>query len=259
MATTTDLDIGIEAESVIERIKHVAPARSLDRARAEAAIADYLDALGLEPRPVRWIPDEGDPLASARAGFKAAWETMCRKGRPEAPGFWSTATHTALYGPGLRRGGLIGEAEKQEKAAGFSVRHHTHRVDKAVGHRLEGPLFVASRHSDLARAAEDALGEKGLHRRTTMAQAVGSTPQVQRARQDAELNREIALGDATAQAVQAAYWFARAHEVSVAGKPTDAMARAAHGLLPRVDAVEAGLWLFWVAEDVVIAVARPAA
>lgn len=253
--TTMTTEIGSEAEAVIERIRHVASLRTLDRERAEAALAGYLKALGLEARPVRWIKAEGDRLASARQGFKTAWETLLPKGRPEVLGLYLTAVDDALYGPGLRRRGLIGAAEKQEKAAGFSVRHQAHQASKAVRKRLD--VEQVSRHADLMSVLEQALGDKGIRFRTTMIQQIGSTPEARLAAKNAELNREIAVGDATRQAAQAADWLARAYRLHAAGKPADALDRAAHALLPLVDAVEAGLWLFWVAEDVVIAVPRP--
>jgi hypothetical protein len=255
MTVAESSQIGSEAEAVIERLRRVAPKRRLDRERAEAALAQYLDALGMEPRPVRWIGADGDRLDAARQGFKTAWETLCRKGRPGLVGSWPTRTFEPLYGKGLRRGGLIGAAEKEEKAAGWGAKRHAHKAEKRAGEQLEGPIREASRHSELATAVEAALGDKGMYRRASMFQAGQTTESIQAA-QDSEMHQEIRIGDATEQAANAARWFARAHQVRAAGKSADAMESAARAHLPLVDAVEAGLWLFWVADDVVIAVAR---
>lgn len=259
MAQQSSLSEG-EAGVVVERLSAVTRSRPLDRARAESAIAEHLRALELEPRAVRWIqaPD-ADHIASAHEAFVAAWTALWahNKGRPHV-GMTSTATFAALYGAGLRRGGVLGEAEKEEKKAGWKIKRQAHKAQKEVVKRLEGAIEQASRHADLERAVEDALAEKGIGRRTTMSQAIGSTPEVQRARQDAEMNQEIAKADPAEQAGQAAAWFARAQALKAAGEPAGALERAARVYLPLVDAVEAGLWLFWPTPDEVIAVSVPA-
>src|SRR5919109_2587627 len=174
MATQSS-EFGAEADAVIERLDKVAPSRPLDRGRAESALADHLRALSLDPKPVRWIQSESpDQLASAREGFIAAWATLWsrQKGRP-AVGMTSTATFKPLYGKGLRKGGLIGEAEKEEKGAGRGTKRAARKAEKAVGKLLEGPVNRASRHGELERVVEDALGDVGMHRQTTMIQAIG--------------------------------------------------------------------------------------
>jgi len=252
-------DIGPAAQTVVERLALVAQARPLERSQVESALAAHLRALDVAARPVRWI-EKGDHLASAREGFSTAWADLWKtnKGKPLVVGMTSTATFRSLYGGGLRKGGLVGAAEKQEKAAGSGTRREAQKAAKSVNKRLEDWVNQASRHRDLTNAARDALHEKGIHERTTMAQAIGSTPELQRARQEGELNQEISKGDAARQAATAAEWLARAHVLKSAGKSVEALERVARVYLPLVDAVEAGLWLFWVTENDVIAVAVPA-
>jgi hypothetical protein len=253
-------EIGAEAEAAIERLRTLPTVRSFDRSRAETALAQHLSALGLEPRPVRWIESASDDhLAAVRDGFISAWAALGRdkRGRPDV-GLTATASFAALHGTGLRRRGLVGAAWKEEKNAGRGIRRAAEKAAETARHRVQEPARRVARRVELGRAVEDALAEKGIHRRTTMAQAVTISPEGQHDRQDAELDREISKGDAASAATEAAAWLARAHTLRVAEQPADAVERVAQVYLPLVDAVEAGLWLFWVTEDDVIAVPVPA-
>lgn len=249
-------DIGAAADAVIERLRQVAPARTLDRPRVESALAAHLRALGLQDRPVRWI-EQDDYVTSAHVGFIEAWGALWAKGKPLSVGMTSTKTHKALQGPGIRRGGVEGTAEKQEKEAGFGIKREARKTGERVSQRLKGDVERASRHFELRKAARDALHEKGIFERTTMAQSLSSTPDIQRARQEGDLDREIFVGDAAHQAAMAAVWSARAHVLRSAGKPAEALENAAAVYLPILDAVEAGLALFWVTDDDIVAVAAP--
>ena len=251
-------DIGAAADAIVERLRQVAAVRPLDRARVESALAVHLQTLGLEARPVRWI-EEADYVTSARMGFIEAWASLWQKGKPLSVGMTSTATFKAFRGPGLRRGGVEGNAERQEKEAGFGLKREARKTGERVGQRLTGAVDQASHRAELRNAARDALHEKGIFERTTMAQSLGSTPDIQRARQLGDLDREIYIGDAAHQAAIAAVWSARAHVLGSAGKPAEALETAAAAYLPLVDAVEAGLALFWVTEKDIIAVAAPSA
>jgi hypothetical protein len=253
-----------EAEAVRRRLSSLPFARPCDRPRVEPAIGDYLRALGLEPRPVRWI-EADTPDGAARDGFLAAWAAKYRRGRPEAPGFTRTEAHYALRGTGLRAKALIGPALEAEKAAGRSVRRAARKAPFGGGDLDDGGraklrnITVVSAASGLSRArdaARAAFSERG-----TVEKAGIVTSQYQAEAKHlqaiAALEAEVQVGAAPAQALEAANWLARAAVLRAAGRPTEAHERLAAAFLPLVDAAEAGLWLFWVMKDAVIAVPAP--
>jgi hypothetical protein len=251
-----------KAEAIRHRLASLPFTRPCDRSRAEGAIANYLRALGLEPRPVRWM-EADTPDQAARDGFLAFWAAGYRKGRPEAPGMTRTEAHYAVRGSGLRAKGLLGPALEAEKAAGRGIRRAARKAPFGSGDLADGGragslnVEVVAQASGLPRAMEAAraaLAQKGI------VQKFGIVPgQVDAKRQQGlqQLRQEIQVGAAAAQALEAAYWFARADVLRAAGKPTEAHERVAAAFLPVVEAAEAGLWLFWVTEHAVIAVAAP--
>ena len=82
------VDIGAEAQSLADRLATVVlgPERrgdggiggswTVDKDRAGRAITEHLGALGVDPRPVRWMEgkEEWGRWGNARAGFLAAWD-----------------------------------------------------------------------------------------------------------------------------------------------------------------------------------------
>jgi hypothetical protein len=242
--------------------------RPCDRARVESAIGDHLRALGLDPRPVEWVQAE-DPDQSAREGFLEFWAVRFKgnKGRPQMVDAQTTATNDAIWGPGIRTKGVIGPALAEEKDAGRNVKKLARRAvfglgdwagiskGKVKGDRLN--IEVVGEVAGLGRvlaAARAALAKQG------MTQNVGFIANQMEAKREAglsELKTGVQFGSAPAQALEAANWLARAKVLSDAGKATEAHERVARVYIPLVDAVEAGLWLFWVTDDNVIAVATP--
>jgi hypothetical protein len=252
-------EMGGEAQAIVERLSTVEPSRPVDRVRVESALGDYLEGLGLDPRPITWI-EADDSVARAREGFIAAWARLQarNKGRPLSVGMTMTPADKALHGARLWEGGPVGAAKKEVKKAGFGTSRAAHKMAKTARDRLDLASRSGARvllHHDLLTALEGALNEKGLYRKTSMTQAATQTSAQRAAAQDAELEAEVAIGDAAHQAGEAACWLAQAHVLEAAGKPTEAVERVARAYLPLVDAVEAGLWLFWVTDDDVVAVA----
>ena len=251
-------DVGNAAEAIIDRLARLPGSRVVDRPRIEAALTAHLLAAGLDARPVQWV-EGNDAIDAGRRGFIAAWADLWshNKGRPLVVGMTSTVSDTFLHGGGLRRGGLIGAARKEEKAAGRATKREAEQAVQSVDERLAISLDRASRQATLTAAARAALHETGIFERTTMVQAAVNTQEVQRIRQEGDLHQEINAGDAAHQAALSASWLARAHVLRLVGKPAGALERIAAVYLPLVDAVEAGLWLFWVTEAAVIAVPLP--
>jgi hypothetical protein len=257
----TTIDRGADADAVRDRLAAVPLVRPCDRDRVEAALAEHLRALDLQPKPVRWV-DDADPDRAARAGFLAFWAAKYKKGRPEAPGMTRTATQQALIGTGFRTTGVIGPAlheEDLDRAVKKAARRAVYGIGSTynLAHADARNVEVVGAAADLARAmtaARAALAEKGI------TQSVGFLPdqaEAKRRQGEGELMDEVQVASAAAQALEAANWLARKHVVREAGAPTDAHDRVVRCYLPLVDAVEAGLWLFWVTDTDVIAVAAP--
>lgn len=255
------IERGAEAETVRDRLAAVPLVRPCDRARVEAALAEHLSALDLEPRPVRWV-DGADPDRAAHAGFLAFWAAKYKKGRPEAPGMTHTSTQGALIGSGLRTTGVIGPALHEEDIDRV-VKKAARRAVYGIGptynlaHSDERDVEVVGDAAGLGRAkaaARAALAEKGI------TQSMGFIPnqaEAKRIQGEGQLTDELQVASAAAQALEAANWLARKHIVREAGGSTEAHDRVVRCYLPLVDAVEAGLWLFWVTDVDVIAVAAP--
>jgi hypothetical protein len=255
------IERGAEARAVRDRLAAVPSFRPCDRARVEAALQEHLSALDLSPRPVRWI-DAADPYLAARDGFLAFWAAKYKKGRPEAPGMTHTATHVALVGSGLKTTGVIGPAlheEDLDRGTKKAARHAVYGV---------GPTFNWAKADDLdvdvvgdaagfpraREAARAALAAKVI---TQSFGFLSNQTEAKRIQGENQLKEEVQVASAAAQALEAATWLARAHAVHEAGGSTEAHDRVVRAYLPLVDAVEAGLWLFWVLEDEVVAVAAP--
>jgi hypothetical protein len=255
------IERGAEAQALRERLAAVRLIRPCDRARVEAALDEHLRALDLSPRPVRWI-DAIDADVAARDGFLAFWAAKYKKGRPEGPGMTHTATRVALVGSGLKTTGLIGPALEEE-----DVDHATKKAARRAVYGV-GPTFNWAKADDLdvdvvgdaagfpraREAARAALAEKGI---TQSLGFVSTQMEAKRIQGENQLKDEVQVASAAAQALEAANWLARAHAVHEAGGSTEAHDRVVRAYLPLVDAVEAGLWLFWVLEDEVVAVAAP--
>jgi len=255
--------VGTGAAALCRRLERIPHARPCDRPAVEAALAEYVRAIGLEPRPIRWI-EGGSAVEAAREGYLALWAARYRRGRPEAPGMTRTEAHFALRGGGLRAKGLVGAALKEEKAAGHAVRHEACRAifgsgDIADGGRAEvRNVEVVSEASWLGAAmtaVEAALAEKGIHE---LGSLVAGQEAMKHAQAMEKLKEEVQVGAAAAQALEAANWLARTEVLRAAGAPTEAHDRLVAAFLPLVDATAAGLWLFWVTEGEVLAVAAPA-
>jgi hypothetical protein len=103
-------------------------------------------------------------------------------------------------------------------------------------------------------AARAALADKGIHQQFGF---VSTQMEAKRQQGERQLEEEVQVASAAAQALEAANWLARAHVLREAGAPTDAHDRVVKVYLPLVDAVEAGLWLFWVLDNEVVVVAAP--
>jgi hypothetical protein len=255
------IDRGVDAEAVKTRLAAVPLVRPCDRARVEAALAEHLAALGLPARPLRWI-DADDADQAAKAGFLAFWAARYKKGRPERPGMTHTATREALVGSGLKTTGVIGPALHEE-----DVDRETKKAARRAVFGI-GPTFTWAKADDfdvevvgeaagLGRAmsaARAALAEKGI---TQSAGFVSTQMEAKRIQGDNQLKEEVQVASAAAQALETANWLARAHAVHEAGGPTEEHDKVVAVYRPLVDAVEAGLWLFWVIEPEVIAVAAP--
>jgi hypothetical protein len=255
-----------EARGVLDRLLHVPLSRQCDRARVEAAIGDHLRALGIDPRPVEWV-QAADPDESARAALLAFWSERFKNGKPQMVDYQATATREALVGSGLRTTGVVGPALEEEKEAGRSVRNLArHSVfglgdfsglykAKVKGDRenIDVVREVAGldRLMDVGRAA---LAEKGIYQKFGL---IANQMDAKREAGLRDLKRGLQFGSAPAQALEAANWLARAEVLRAAGKPAHAHERVANVYMPLVDAVEAGLWLVWVTDDKVIAVAAP--
>lgn len=260
MQDVTPVEAGAAAlRRDLERIPH---ARPCDRPRVERALAGYLGAIGLEPRPVRWIEGD-DAVDAARKGFLAFWGARYRKGRPEGPGMTRTEAHFALRGGGLRAKGLIGAALKEEKAVGHRVRHEARGATFGFGDLADGGrakvlnVEVVSEPCWLGRAmgaVEAALAEKGIHESGSL---VAGQQAMKHEQAMEKVREEVQVGAAAAQALEAANWLARAEVLRAAGQPTEEHDRVVAAFLPLVEATKAGLWLFWVTETEVLAVAAP--
>lgn len=257
------IERGAEAQDVRDRLAAVPLVRPCDRAVVEAAMAEHLDALDLEPRPVRWV-DAADADQAARDGFLAFWAASYEHGRPPAPGMTPTAGDRAFFGSGPKSAGVVGPALEQEKAAERSVKRAARHAVFGFGNPLargESDLMdvdTVGPSAGLGRAmaaARLALGEKGLHQQVGF---VSARTEAERIQAEMQLKEEVQTASAPAQALEAANWLARAHVLGEAGLPTEAHDRLVRAYRPLVDAVEAGLWLYWVTEDDVIAVATPA-
>lgn len=103
---------------------------------------------------------------------------------------------------------------------------------------------------DVGTAARSALATKGIHEKVPLTMAAIGAQSQAHGRAEGELSREINA----ANAAEAAAWLARAHVLRAAGISDAAIDRMASVYLPLVDAVEAGLRLFWVLPDRVVAV-----
>ncbi|MFA6112191.1 MAG: hypothetical protein WDA75_25820 [Candidatus Latescibacterota bacterium] len=256
------IERGAEAQAVRDRLSEIPLVRTCDRARVESALAAHLAALGLDPRPVRWI-EATDADQAARQGFLAFWAASYKRGRPEAPGMTLTATNRALFGPGLKTTGVVGPALAEEKEADRSVKKAVRHAVFGFGSALTraesdlmdidtvGPSAGLGRATAAARAA---LADKGIHQQFGF---ISDQMEAKRIQGEMQLKEEVQIASGPAQALEAANWLARAHVLGEAGGSTDAHDRLVQAYLPLVDAVEAGLWLFWVTQDDVIAVAAP--
>jgi hypothetical protein len=255
------IERGAEAQAVRDRLAAVPLVRPCDRTRVEEALAAHLSALDLAPRPVRWI-EAADADLAARDGFLAFWAAKYKKGRPEGPGMTHTATSVALVGSGLKTTGVIGPALHEE-----DLDHDTKKTARHAVYGL-GPTFSWAKSDDYdidvvgeaagvsraVQAARVALAGKGI---TQSSGFIAGQAEAKRIQGDNQLKEEVQVASAAAQALEAANWLARAHAVHEAGGSTDAHDRVVAAYLPLVDAVEAGLWLFWVLDDEVVAVPAP--
>ena len=257
-----EIDRGVEADAVRDRLRALPLVRACDRPAVETALAAHLRGLGLAPRPVRWI-EAADATAAARAGFLAFWAVTHRRGHPEVPGTSRTLTRDALVGTDLRVKGLVGPALRVEKLLPPEVRAACRHAPYGLLDAFSGEkadrldLDVVGECAGVDRAmaaARSALAAKGIYQRLGVIPTQGASTPPQGS---LEVRQEVQIGSAPAHALAAAGWLARAHVLSAAGADPTAHERVARTLLPLVDAVEAGLWLFWVLPDEVLAVAAP--
>jgi len=245
--------LGNEAKALVGRIHAVPLLRALDRPRVEAALAAHLDGLALSPRPVLWIPappEETEPRAHARAGFLAAWQAL----GVQQPGETAlrSPTDEALHGSRAAPGALR-DAEYAEKSAGRAARRTAERAADAVAAELGLTLKKLDDVGWASSAVRDAAHAVGLQELAGI--GIGMSA-LQRTASDVE--SELDVASAARAASRAACWLARAEALESAGSQTSAVSRLAAAYLPLVDALEGGLWLFWVTEDEVLAVAAPA-
>lgn len=255
------VDLGPEAQSLADRLRAVCLGRwQLDADRAEEALAAYLAALGVPSRPARWVEGEGGE-GFATDGFLAAWAEGQFVGgdgiergndaftaRTEAEDA-ATAELKALDGAPRK------QAEAAIAAAGRATRICSHwSSDVARSEALKAFSDAQQILSSGKRAGiwiDDKIGRFGLFGMMTPftgAQSSRITVGV----------KQAAYAAASKRAAEAVRWAACSHVLHAERASCPAIDLAAEIYRPLVDAVEAAVWLFWVLDDEVVAVAaRP--
>ena len=250
-------------QDLIDRIAAIplAPAH-LDEPRVEAAMQQALDAAGVARRPLRWFPDSlsahrhvyAVALAAARDAARAA--TTANLDTPA----WNAAME-ATWDRAWRD--AHDEAPKAARHASYLVR----REDKTARERRNAALldgYAAARAAtrqpmlDAAFHAASSAAQEEAHRASTTAHKAPLT------------GREGAIDTAAAWATWRAVarrshaWLAHYGVINAVGEmhalhafDHPAQASAAALFRPLVDAMEAGLFCYWVAPQEVVCVPRP--
>jgi hypothetical protein len=218
-----------DAQAIIDRLAAVDRTRPvIDQARVEVALRDHLNRLGLAPIPVRWVTDAEmgyrlvyDKESAAENAARNAAERAARRAA------WSAALSAAWRA-----------TESAAWSAAWSA------AESAGWRATESAAWSAAES-----AAESAAGSAGWSAAWRATESA--------ARNAAWSAAESAAGSAAWSAAGSAAWSAtrRATESAAGSAARD---RWIGIWLPFVDAYEAGLWLFWVTADEIIAVPRPA-
>ena len=251
-------------EDLIDRIAAVRLARPRLRRRAvETAMQASLDAAGVPRRPARWFPDS----ISAHRHVYAVAHAAARQAARDAPAAhldipaWNAAMD-ATWDRAWRDAQQ--QAPKAADRAAFAVR----REDAAARERRRTTLLdgyaaarTAARHDvlDAAFHAAESAAFGVAHRASTT--AFKAPPNGI----EGELDKGAAWATWRAAARQSGAWLAHDGAITAVAELSalhafdhPAQAHAAALVRPLVDAMEAGLFFYWVAPQEVICVPRPA-
>jgi hypothetical protein len=149
------------------------------------------------------------------------------------------------------------QAEKSKRAVGPAAR----RAGAAALEEATSAGVVVGRLKEVGRAARLAFEERHAGKRLTygpLGLGGGLSPGSAERDTKGRLAFEVRTASAAYKAMEAASWLARANVLRSGGQGDPAVDRMAEIYLPFLDAVEAGLWLYWITPDAVLAVAKPA-
>lgn len=238
------VEIGDEARSIIDRVAGVPAEGPLAQEAAEEAIWRYFQALGLAPRPIRWM-DRGSWPESCAAGF------------------------SEVRSKGLRYGLTLDEdidAEREGEKSVKRVRKVVEKVGQAAAYVGLSKLvpsyaivYEALQEARGQRAALDKVGERIEDFEAKVGVPLFGLFSIlggpRERSKDVQAN-QVYSALAASRAMAAAFWSAIHWAATQAGADRQALDRVAQISIPFVDAVDHGLWLYWITPDEVIAVAR---
>jgi hypothetical protein len=224
--TVVEVEVSTQAREIIARIAAIDRERPhLDRTVAERVIREHFLALEVDPLPVLWVDDAGQARSAAWSAPKSeAWSAA-----------WSAVESAAQFA----RGNLseiwaeYGHHQPAEAAAWNAV----WAAEAAARGAAQRAARAAAERAARA-AAEEAVRAPSVSDWWTEHQA--------------GLEAEKKARSTSSLAIDAAEWSA-----AWVGPVPESINRWLALLLPFVEACEAGLWLFWVAHDRVVAVPRP--